>query len=79
MNGAERDEYCDALVERAATGEITWGQVVRSLRKDVASLNQATFARAVNISVRTLRNLENDDGNPTLATLEAVLKSFRTN
>ena len=76
MNTAERDQFYDELVRRVDAGEMTWGEVVRALRRQVAGLNQQNFAKVTKISVRTLRNLERDDGNPTLATLEAVLSPF---
>lgn len=76
MNGEERDAYYNALVEAVGRGEMTWGEAVRGLRTEVAGMNQAKFAKATKISVRTLRKLETDDGNPTVATLESVLKPF---
>ena len=76
MNGAERDALFDELVRGVTAGELTWGDVVRTLRVEVAGLNQATFARATKISERTLRQIETNTGNPTLSTLEAVLRPF---
>lgn len=76
MNTVERDEFYDELVDAVARGELTWGDAVHALRTKVARMNQETFARMTKISVRTLRNLETDAGNPTLATLESVLHPF---
>lgn len=76
MNGEERDAYYDRVVEAVDRDEMTWGEAVRGLRRDVAGMKQARFAKITNVSVRTLRNLETDAGNPTLATLEAVLEPF---
>lgn len=76
MNVIERDEFYDELVAAVSAGDWTWGEAVRRLRVDVARMNQATFARMTKISERTLRHLENDTGNPTLATLHAVLSPF---
>lgn len=76
MNGAERDAFYDDLVRSVSTGERTWGEVVRALRTEVTGLNQATFAKITRVSERTLRQLETDTGNPTLETLNAVLKPF---
>lgn len=39
-------------------------------------MTQAKFGAMTKISVRTLRNLETDTGNPTVATLEAALSPF---
>lgn len=76
MNVEERDAYYDQLVDAVERGEMTWGEAIRGLRKNVARLNQAKFAAITKISVRTLRNLETDVGNPTVATLEAALRPF---
>lgn len=76
MNGAERNAFFDELVRAVGAGELTWGEAVRKLRTEVAGVNQATFARMTKLSERTLRHLENDTGNPTLATLQSVLRPF---
>ncbi len=76
MNTEERDAFYDKIVHAVAAGDMTWGEAIRTLRTDVAGVNQATFAKMTKISERTLRQLETDAGNPTLATLEAVLKPF---
>ena len=76
MNATERDAFYDELVQGVASGELTLGDVVRSLRVEVAGLNQATFARATKVSERTLRQIEKDTGNPTLATGEALVQPF---
>jgi len=76
MNAEERDAFFDDVVRAVTDGKMTWGEVVRSLRTDVAGVNQATFARMTKISERALRQLETDVGNPTLATLGVVLKPF---
>ncbi|MEZ4461793.1 MAG: helix-turn-helix transcriptional regulator [bacterium] len=76
MNAAERDAFFDEVVSAVNDGKMTWGEAVRALRVEVTGLNQAAFARAVKISERTLRQLELDAGNPTLETLNAVLRPF---
>lgn len=76
MNAAERDAFYDELVRAVGAAELTWGEAVRRLRTEVAGVNQKTFAKMTKVSERTLRQLENDAGNPTLATLQAVLRPF---
>jgi len=76
MNAAERDAFFDELVDAVHAGELTLGEAARKLRTEVAGVNQATFARMTKVSERTLRHLENDTGNPTLATLRSVLSPF---
>jgi len=79
MNTEERDAFFDEVVRAVASGDMTWGAAVRTLRTDVAGVNQATFSKMTKVSERTLRQLETDAGNPTLATLEAVLRPFGLN
>ncbi len=76
VNIEERDAFYDRLVEAVERGEWTWGEAIRRLRKDVAGMNQKTFAKVTKVSERSLRQLEKDEGNPTVATLNAVLKPF---
>lgn len=76
MNGTEREAFYEELVRAVRAGEVTWGEAVRRLRVEVAGLDQATFARATKISERTLRHIERSTGNPTLATMRAVLAPF---
>jgi transcriptional regulator with XRE-family HTH domain len=76
VNIQERDAFYDDLVASVAREQLTWGQAVRLLRTEVAGVTQANFAKMCKISVRTLRNLETDAGNPTIETLEATLRPF---
>lgn len=55
---------------------ISLGETVRQLRTRITGLTQADFARMCKISLRTLRQLEQDSGNPTLETVNSVLRAF---
>ena len=48
------------------------GAAVRRLRKEVTGLQQARFAQMCKLSVRALRQLELDEGNPTVQTLSLI-------
>lgn len=52
------------------------GAAVRRLRTEITGLRQEQFARMCRISLRTLRQLEQDEGNPTMQTLNAVFNRF---
>ncbi|MCA6062459.1 helix-turn-helix domain-containing protein [Thalassolituus marinus] len=66
-----------ALVEsETAAGELSLGAALKILRKHITGLNQAEFAQLCGISRRTLAALEADEGNPTLQTVNQVLKLF---
>ncbi|WP_455233339.1 helix-turn-helix domain-containing protein [Geopseudomonas aromaticivorans] len=57
-------------------GTLTFGGAILQLRKRVTGLNQADFARMCKLSLRSLRMLEQDEGNPTVATLDSIFKPF---
>lgn len=66
----------DSVREGIADGSLELGAAVRRLRLEVAKMQQAQFARICKISVRTLIQIEQGDGNPTLKSLNAVFKPF---
>ncbi|WP_185266664.1 helix-turn-helix domain-containing protein [Halopseudomonas xiamenensis] len=55
---------------------ISLGETIHQLRTRITGLTQADFARMCKISLRTLRQLEQDNGNPTLETVNSVLRAF---
>lgn len=76
MDIEQRKQLLDEICQLQASGKLTFGQAVRRLRKEVTGLQQERFARMCKISLRSLRQLEQDEGNPTLATLNAVFSPF---
>lgn len=73
---ALRQRTLDDIREELQAGRLSLGAGVRRLRREITGLTQADFARMTRISLRTLRQLEQDEGNPTLATLQAVFRPF---
>lgn len=64
------------LREALQTGKLTPGQAVRRMRK-ITGLNQKEYAqRIVGISPRILAEIERDEGNPTLETLNKIGRPF---
>jgi transcriptional regulator with XRE-family HTH domain len=63
-----------ALLERFYAGELTDGQLLRALRRDVLGLSQTRYAALVGISRRTLSDLEGDKGNVTLEVMNRVFR-----
>jgi len=72
----ERSRILNELQQQLASGEITIGEAVRRLRKKVTGLQQARFAQMCKLSLRALRQLEHDESNPTLQTLNSVFNPF---
>lgn len=71
-----RRELIDDIVMQHVTGIETLGTVIRRLRLEVTGLDQETFAVMCNMSTKALYQIEKDKGNPTLSTIEAILRKF---
>lgn len=76
MDIDQRKQLLDEIARLQASGELSLGQATLRLRKEITGLQQERFARMCKISLRSLRQLEQDEGNPTLATLNAVFGLF---
>jgi transcriptional regulator with XRE-family HTH domain len=72
----QRGIILDELKEQLLTGTISIGAAVKRLRTEITGLRQEQFAGMCKISLRTLRQIEQDDGNPTIQTLNQVFKPF---
>ncbi|AMD02379.1 helix-turn-helix domain-containing protein [Halomonas chromatireducens] len=70
----EREEKLIEATRRLVAGEISEGDLLRLLRRDVLGLTQNDYARLVGISRRTLSDMEGDKGN---VTLEVMNRAFR--
>lgn len=65
----------EELYRSIASGEISIGKAVAKMRK-ISRLTQEEFARHRGISVQALRQVERDQGNPTVETLNKVAEVF---
>lgn len=72
---AVREAKRAELYERAARGDLGLVEAVRMMRK-IASKTQAAYAAMVGVSPRVLMDFERGAGNPTLETLEKLLRPF---
>ncbi|MCO8165634.1 helix-turn-helix domain-containing protein [Pseudomonas sp. 21LCFQ010] len=59
-----------------ADGTLQIGEAVKRLRVDGAGMLQTQYARMCKISVRTLIQIEQGEGNPTMKSLNAVFRPF---
>jgi DNA-binding XRE family transcriptional regulator len=71
-----RRELIDNIVMQHVTGIETLGTAIRRLRLEVTGLDQETFAVMCNMSTKALYQIEKDKGNPTISTIEAILRKF---
>lgn len=76
MTGAERKALIDDIMAKHGAGVETLGTCVRRLRLEVTGFDQETFAAMCGLSTRALYQLESDKGNPTLKTIDGVLRKF---
>ncbi|MGG2396711.1 helix-turn-helix domain-containing protein [Pseudomonas sp. SH1-B] len=76
MTGAERKALIDDIMAKHGAGLETLGTCVRRLRLEVTGFDQETFAAMCDLSTRALYQLESDKGNPTLKTIDGVLRKF---
>lgn len=73
---AGRLQVMAAIREMVARGDISLGDAVRLLRVGYLRQSRASFARLVGVSQPALAQIETDSGNPTLDTLERILRPF---
>lgn len=59
-----------------AAGTLTLGGAVKRLRTEITGMTQDQFAVMCDVSVRTLGQIEKNEGNPTIKTLASILSLF---
>lgn len=72
----QRGIILDELRGQLLEGTVSMGAAVKRLRTEITGLRQEQFASMCKISLRTLRQIEQDEGNPTVQTLNAVFRPF---
>ena len=75
-NSEQRKRIIEDIMQGHASGRETLGTSIRRLRLEVTGFDQATFAAMCNLSTKALYQIETDKGNPTLGTIEAILRKF---
>lgn len=77
MSALQRKTLLEDVARLVHSGEWRFGEAVRFLRAVVLRKNRETFARIVGLSTAALQKLEErPDANPTLDTVNRVLKPF---
>lgn len=77
MGPLQRKALLEDVARLVHSGAWRFGEAVRFLRAVVLKKNRETFARIVGVSTAALQKLEErPDANPTLDTLNRVLKPF---
>lgn len=76
ITNERRKKLIDDIMMQHEMGNETLGTSVRRLRLEVTGLDQDTFAAMCNMSTKALYQIEKDKGNPTISTIEAILRKF---
>ena len=71
-----RIEISERVEHTMQAGEISIGQAIQVLRQNVAQLTQAEYAKLCGVSQRTLAAVESNQANPSIDTLNQLLKLF---
>ena len=71
-----RKQLIDDIMMQHAMGNETLGTSIRRLRLEVTGLDQDTFAAMCKMSTKGLYQIEKDKGNPSISTIEAILRKF---
>ncbi len=74
LSGDEREALLITLLRAVQREELTEGELLRRLRKDVLDMSQDQYAALVKVSRRTLSDIERDAGNPSLPVLKRVFR-----
>ncbi|MGP0173629.1 helix-turn-helix domain-containing protein [Pseudomonas sp. NCHU5208] len=72
----QRKQLLEDILQRQLSGEQSLGTAIRRLRVEVTGLDQESFASMCGLSSRALYQIETDKGNPTLNTLDGILRKF---
>ena len=70
----EREQKLLGISQRLLAEEISEGEALRLLRREVLGLSQEDYAKLVGVSRRTLSDIERNQGNLTLAVMNRVFR-----
>ncbi|AQU84435.1 MULTISPECIES: helix-turn-helix domain-containing protein [unclassified Halomonas] len=74
LSSIEREALLVQLLAKLLRDEVSSGQVLRQLRREVLGISQTQYAELVGMSRRSLSDLEADKASPTLALLNQVFR-----
>ncbi|WED27292.1 helix-turn-helix domain-containing protein [Vibrio sp. DW001] len=76
VSTTDRKKAANHIIKRLLFSELTEGQALKELRINVLGLKQDVYAKLVNVSRKTLSDIENDRGNYKTDILNKVFKPF---
>ncbi|EPX2833730.1 helix-turn-helix transcriptional regulator [Klebsiella variicola] len=72
----DRQAVIHAIIHDIMLGAISQGEALRKLRVEVLGLRQDEYARLVDVSRKTLSDVENDKGNYSAEIINKIYKPF---
>lgn len=72
----QRKQLIADILKQHETGNETLGTAIRRLRLEVTGFDQETFAAMCGLSTKALYQIEKDKGNPSIGTVDAILRKF---
>lgn len=76
VSTVDRQSVLHSVIRDILLGQISQGQALKKLRVDVLGLKQDEYARLVNVSRKTLSDVENDKGNYSTEVVNKIYKPF---
>lgn len=74
MTAEQRQALLVELLQQHILGELTQGQMLKRLRKEVLGFSQTRYAELVGVSRRTLTDIEQDKGSQVQSIIDKVFK-----
>jgi DNA-binding XRE family transcriptional regulator len=72
----DRQKLITDTLAKMMNGNATTGTLLTVLRKDFLGMRQDKYAKLVGVSVRTLSNIENDNGDQTISSVNKAFRPF---
>tara|TARA_R110001583_G_C5526381_1_gene398121 strand:+ start:495 stop:812 length:318 start_codon:yes stop_codon:yes gene_type:complete len=74
MTAEQRQALLVELLQKHMLGDLTQGQMLKRLRKEVLGFSQTRYAELVGVSRRTLTDIEQDKGSQVQSIIDKVFK-----
>lgn len=74
MTAEQRQALLIVLLQKHILGEISQGEILKRLRKEVLGFSQTRYAELVGVSRRTLTDIEQDKGSQIQSIIDKVFK-----
>ncbi|WP_395147516.1 helix-turn-helix domain-containing protein [Moraxella atlantae] len=76
LQGLSRTQARDQVIEQFMQGDLTQGELLKKLRIEVLGIKQEEFAKLIKVSRKTISDVENDNGNYSINTINQIFRPF---